>query len=167
MSLFRRKKPTLRSAVTTDWINNTSEGQISLLKEKLLLAEQKATLMWEERDDAVAVSLMRTLTIRRLEEELRRVRQRENAALKPTVQVIEANVLKEFAHHDLHNLQPHSEIANQWYHQGLEAAQEEALMWSNRRVEYRCDQCGMPKDECVNDQGKPIIDCYHPQESAD
>lgn len=40
--------------------------------------------------------------------------------------------LQRFADHDLHGLIPHSEIANEWYHRGLDAAQREASEWAER-----------------------------------
>jgi hypothetical protein len=45
----------------------------------------------------------------------------------------EAKVLREFAHHDLHGLIPHSEISDRWYHGGLDSAQREALHWAEAR----------------------------------
>jgi hypothetical protein len=47
--------------------------------------------------------------------------------------LIEANVLREFAHHELHSLLPHADIATSWYHYGLDQAQAEALRWAIER----------------------------------
>lgn len=64
---------------------------------------------------------------------------RENDNLRAQLAQVEqltlkakAEVLTEFAKHDLHGLIPHSEIANIWYHDGLDGAQREAAEWAER-----------------------------------
>lgn len=50
--------------------------------------------------------------------------------LDRTVEEARKDALREFSRHDLHGLIPHSEISNQWYHSGLDAAQREAGYWA-------------------------------------
>lgn len=59
------------------------------------------------------------------------------AALQPLIdaekRAAEADVLAAFARHDLHGLLPYADIGNPWYHSGIDAAQHEALEWSETR----------------------------------
>lgn len=42
---------------------------------------------------------------------------------------IAATALRMFAEHDIHGVFPHGDISNEWYHRGIDGAQDEARIW--------------------------------------